>query len=396
MKYLILSYYYKPDFSAGSFRSVALTNAMQDNDTIESAIVLTTQPQRYGHQNDFVPNEKHGKITIVRFKTITHNSIFIKQIIAFLIYSIKSIFMGVKLARRYKIIFVTSSRLGSLILGYFLACLLKKPFYVDIRDVFSDGIRTILSKNFITDRVSKILHAIEIKIINRAAWVNFVSPGFKSYFSNKLLDGKTYLFSNGIDDIFIKNRKIIQKGHKLTGNKLKIVYAGNIGYGQGLETIIPPLAKHFNNRIEFFIFGDGSSKRLIESEINKHGIKNIKITPPLKREQLLQHYYSADVLFLHLADVPAYQKVLPSKLFEYGSFDIPILAGVKGVAKSFIKDNISHSYVFDPGDVDKAIDHINSIMNDNSKINRETFVRRYNRKDLMLKMVNSMQQYSNG
>ena len=53
MKYLILTYYYKPDFCAGSFRSAALTKAMQEDDTIESAIVLTTQPQRYGLQNDF-------------------------------------------------------------------------------------------------------------------------------------------------------------------------------------------------------------------------------------------------------------------------------------------------------------------------------------------------------
>ena len=84
MKYLILTYYYKPDFSAGSFRSTALTKAMQDNDTVESVIVFTTQPQRYGHQNEFVPYEKRGKITIIRFNTITHNNIFIKQIIAFL------------------------------------------------------------------------------------------------------------------------------------------------------------------------------------------------------------------------------------------------------------------------------------------------------------------------
>ena len=42
------------------------------------------------------------------------------------------------------------------------------------------------------------------------------------------------------------------------------------------------------------------------------------------------------------------------------------------------------------------IDYINLIMNDSPKINRETFVLRYNRADLMLNMVKSMQKYSNG
>ena len=79
---------------------------------------------------------------------------------------------------------------------------------------------------------------------------------------------------------------------------------------------------------------------MLENEINNLGLKNIKIIPPLKRDSLLQYYNSADVLFLHLADVPAFQKVLPSKLFEYGSFNVPIIAGVKGVAKKFIKNNI--------------------------------------------------------
>lgn len=49
MKILILSFYFYPDLSAGSFRTTALVKEFEkiikDNDSID---IITTQPNRYG------------------------------------------------------------------------------------------------------------------------------------------------------------------------------------------------------------------------------------------------------------------------------------------------------------------------------------------------------------
>ena len=50
-----------------------------------------------------------------------------------------------------------------------------------------------------------------------------------------------------------------------------------------------------------------------------------------------------------------FERVLPSKLFEYGAFDKPIIAGVGGYAAEFLKEHLSNTILFSPGDVDGFI-----------------------------------------
>ena len=64
------------------------------------------------------------------------------------------------------------------------------------------------------------------------------------------------------------------------------------------------------------------------------------------KQKLIKEYLNADILFLHLNDYEAFQKVLPSKLFEYGAMNKPILAGISGYSKEFVKSEISNCAVF--------------------------------------------------
>ena len=46
------------------------------------------------------------------------------------------------------------------------------------------------------------------------------------------------------------------------------------------------------------------------------------------------------ILFIHLNAYPAFEKVLPSKIFEYAATGKPILAGVSGYSADFIRNNL--------------------------------------------------------
>ena len=47
--------------------------------------------------------------------------------------------------------------------------------------------------------------------------------------------------------------------------------------------------------------------------------------------------------------------MLPSKIFEYIAVGKPIVAGLNGYSARFIKKNIGHAYLFNPGDIDECI-----------------------------------------
>ena len=150
-----------------------------------------------------------------------------------------------------------------------------------------------------------------------------------NYFIKRYPTKKFSYFTNGIDDEFI-NYKFNDR--QRNNDLLKVVYAGNIGKCQALHKILPELATLTPGKFEYHIYGDGGAGNLLEKAIKVKNIKNIHIKKPVNRQNLLEIYNEADALFLHLDDKSAFEKVLPSKIFEYAATGKPLLAGVAGYA----------------------------------------------------------------
>jgi len=309
------------------------------------------------------------------------------QILSHLSYFLKSLFCSILFFKKYDIVLTTSSKFGTAFLGFIISKIFKKKHAVDIRDVFSDNLTSLsFSNNFIIKNIIKIIYYLEKKIINHANWINIVSPGFLNYDHLKFHKNKIKVYTNGIDDIFIQNRRNLKKNIK---NKIFcITYAGNIGYGQALEKTIIPIALHFKSKIIFNIIGDGNSIKLLENKLKKNKLKNVNLLKPVSRTELIKYYNYSDILFLQLNNIKAFKNVLPSKIFEYGSFDKPILAGVSGVAEKFLRTNLPNSYIFHPDKSKDAINKINEIMNNREKVvSNSNFVSEFNRKKIMDEMI---------
>ncbi len=342
---------------------------------------------------DYKKIEHNYGIDVIRIKIPQHNNIFIKQLFSFATFFFKSIQISLKKRRDFEAVFTTSSRFGTSFLGFVISKLLNKKLALDIRDIFSDSLKSLsFSKKLIGKFLIVIIKKLEALTFRNAQWINFVSPGFLTYDHLNKKKLKTHIFTNGIDDIFVKNRL----NNKINWSKkiklpLTITYAGNIGYGQGLEKTVPFIANYFKEKINIKLIGDGSSIDLIKHQINKNNITNVKIIKPVNRRELLKYYNKSDVLFLQLNDSKVFEKVIPSKIFDYGSFDKPLLAGVKGTARDFLKKHLPLSFIFDIDDLESATDEINKIVNfDLNKIDNDIFTKNFQRKTIMDELVLSL------
>ena len=345
MKILILTFYYKPDLCAGSFRSSAFINALRpllkENDSVD---VITTMPNRYKiFRREAASVEIDGNINIIRIQLPPHKSGFFDQARAFFTYFVRTL-KYIK-GRDYDVVFATSSRLFTAFLGALIARMKSARLYLDIRDIFTDTMKSLLSPP-ISRAVLPILLLVERFTISTADKVNFVSEGFRGYFENIAPEKEFLFFTNGIDEEFVG---ISFEKEKSTEKKI-ITYAGNIGQGQGLEKIIPPIAKMTENENEFRIIGDGGMRSVLEENLKKQGVTNVVMYDPVGREDLIKFYRQSDYLFLHLNDCAAFEKVLPSKIFEYAATGKPIIAGVSGFAGKFIRENVENAAVFKPCD----------------------------------------------
>jgi UDP-N-acetylglucosamine:LPS N-acetylglucosamine transferase len=383
---LYLSFYFEPDLCAGSFRNSPLAKELAKQVRGKAIIdVVTTLPNRYKTFDTSAPAfEEHDNMIINRIHIPTHKSGFTDQINSF-----KTYFFEVKKIikdKKYDLVFASSSRLFTAYLGYTIAKKQNIPLYLDIRDIFTDTMKDVLKSKALKAGVLPVLNVIEKRVFNYASHINLISGGFKSYF-DKYNRSTFSSFSNGIDPEFM-NLSATLPANK---DQYLITYAGNMGEGQGLHKIIPQAAKALGDKYKFLVIGDGGVKQKLVDGLAEAGVTNVELRGPVSRKELLAIYDQSDFLFLHLNDYEAFKKVLPSKIFELGAYDKPIIAGVAGFANQFIADNIPNRILFLPGDAD---DMVNQLKNYTYTTGfRQNFLQNFTRENINKKMAESILSY---
>ena len=105
----------------------------------------------------------------------------------------------------------------------------------------------------------------------------------------------------------------------------------------------------------------------------------------MSRSELLVKYGEADVLFLHLNDLKAFRRVLPSKLFEYAASGKPIWAGLSGFSARFARNSIRNVALFKPCDIESAISAFYNL--EIRTTSRHEFVKQYSRPLIKIEMA---------
>lgn len=386
MRILVLSFYYPPDLSAGSFRAAALIKALTGRLPEAAHVdVMTTLPNRYSTFSSEAPEvETRSGLEIRRVRLPRHRSGMLDQSLTFIHFA-REVKRHVR-SRRYDLVYATSSRLMTATLGAWVASRQKAKLYLDIRDIFVDTIKDVLPRPLALP-LKPVLSLVEKWTVTQADWVNLVSEGFKPYFEARYPRLRCSYYTNGVDEEFIGKGGSV-KALDQARTPLTVLYAGNMGEGQGLHVILPALAKRMQGHIVFKVIGDGRSKAALQAALHEAKVDNVEILPPVKRDQLIRVYQEADVLFLHLNDYDAFKKVLPSKLFEYAAMGKPIWAGVSGYAADFVRSEISNAAVFQPCDADEAQKVFSRLSL--ADLPRTAFIEQYSRTKLMQAMVDDL------
>jgi glycosyltransferase involved in cell wall biosynthesis len=398
MRVVFFSFYYPPDLSAGSFRAISLAEALEKKlNNADEIHVISTYPNRYANHQINTKKVKSfedwGILKIHRIPVPVHSGGMFSQIKTFTVFA----FSAYKLSKELKPDFIigTTSRLMTGILTYLSSNIQNRKYFIDLRDIFSESISDLFMQRnkFFGKLLKEFFFFIERKVLVKASGVNIVSEGFIEYFSSYGIDTSNWtFFPNGIDKEFLgfnSSSKILKK------KIITIVYAGNIGKGQGLETIIPETAKRLGNAYQFLVIGDGSSAHLLLKAVKRESLTNVVLYPPVSRPELIKFYRKADILFLHLNDISAFKRVLPSKIFEYGVMKKPILAGLSGYSAKFLNNNISSATIFNPGDSEAASSAIRniSLADSPSESDITKFVNMYSREIIMNQMAEHLRDH---
>lgn len=117
-----------------------------------------------------------------------------------------------------------------------------------------------------------------------------------------------------------------------------LIFAGNIGTAQSIETIIQAakiLTTHSD--IKFILIGSGSNLPWVQQQIAQHQLSNVILTGQIPQSQLTQIYPKATAMLLTLGNHRILEMTLPWKTQGYMAASKPIIGAINGEGARVIK-----------------------------------------------------------
>lgn len=207
----------------------------------------------------------------------------------------------------------------------------------------------------------KILEKMSIWSYNKADRIIISSKSFKRYFENEL---KISSDSKGLTYYPSYAESNYENVGQIDNDVFDIVFAGNIGPAQSVETIIETasLLKEHKD-IMFHIVGDGLSRQVCEDLANKYELKNVKFYGFHPVEDMPQYYALADCFIITMVDNEVVNSTLPAKVQSYMLAAKPIVGAISGEVKEVIEE-ADCGYCTDSGNYRELAEIITKVYND--------------------------------
>ncbi len=137
------------------------------------------------------------------------------------------------------------------------------------------------------------------------------------------------------------------------GKRFTVVYGGNLGPAQALDTALDAAAIVGGARddIEIVLHGDGVDADALRAKAETLGGSTLRLAPRVSKAEILEIFARADALLLHLRDHPLFAITIPSKTQAYLAMGRPIVAGVAGEAAELLQRS-GAALVVPPQDAD--------------------------------------------
>lgn len=249
-----------------------------------------------------------------------------QRLIQFLTYQVNALYFGWRLNCDVLISITPSLEVWLPII--FFTVIKRKPLIYSVHDVYPDsGIKLGIFRYKI---VTKMVTLLEKSYAKRATLVRILSKSFEDGVKRlgvhnsrirliydwvdtdlikPLPKRNTFSIKNGLDDCFV------------------VLYAGNIGYSQGLEIVLEAAKILEKENIRFLFIGEGVAKKSLMETSSALVLPNITFLPFQPREHLPEVLATADISLVILRKGMGYNS-LPSKTLSILASGRPIVVSI--------------------------------------------------------------------
>jgi glycosyltransferase involved in cell wall biosynthesis len=340
-----------------------------------------------GYKRAWVREERISPdLTILRsFAWANNRSSAIKKLGHYLIFMLSGLINAFKL-KNYDVLIISSPPLFVGVIGAIISKIKSIHFILDIRDLCPESVIVLgeLKSNWIINLGKKL----ESFIYSATKGYIFSVPGFKKHFTNHYPDQLTKPMINLINGVSNTFFDLAQKYDRIPEKRFTVLYSGNMGLAQGLESVIKAADILQKYPIDFKFVGSGVKRKELITKTEKLGLKNVVFLPVQKKEELIKLIKKASVCLVPLKNDPLFRNAIPSKMFEYMACGRPVIASISGEVEKILNSAKSGAIAM-AEDANSVADSILYYYNNRGKIieqgqNGVMYVKQNVRKEVLI------------
>ncbi|HVZ91983.1 MAG TPA: glycosyltransferase family 4 protein [Rhizomicrobium sp.] len=292
------------------------------------------------YRNKLLQRESLDGVHVVRVWTyLAPNRAVIRRSIDFASFGVTGFAAG--LFQRADVIMATSPQLLAGLAGRALALVKRKPWLLEVRDLWPDS---IVALDMMRERhpLVRTLRAVENSLYRSAARIVTTNQALRERLVERGVPGaKVGVVPNGVDAAQFTPRPRPQTLLDKYGinDRFVVGYIGTQGLAHDLETVMRAAEALRQHGVAFLFVGDGAQHHSLMGMAKRMGLDNIRFVRSVAASEVPDHIACCDVLLAPLKRTPTLNGTMPSKIFEIAAMERPLVIGAEGIAADLVESH---------------------------------------------------------
>ena len=213
-----------------------------------------------------------------------------------------------------------------------------------VADLWPDSVVTsgMVRPRWLESALVKVISAWMRCLYRDASAITVLSPGFKRILVERGVPAEKIdlVYNSAEEDKFFPTERdgALADEIGIDTSKFVVLYAGNIGPMQGLDTVVEAAALlKGRDDVQFVVMGTGPEESRIKALAEERGTTNLTFVDRQPLERMSAINALAGALLVHLKDLPFLHSTIPGKTQAALACARPILIGVSGDAAGLVE-----------------------------------------------------------
>jgi glycosyltransferase involved in cell wall biosynthesis len=361
LKLVIVSQYFKPE---SALIPTALAHGLAARG--HEVRVITGYPnypegRLYpGFRQKFVHHETDGAVSVRRVPiVVSHSQNALMRFANYVSFAVSSLTAG-RFVRGADVVYVYATQMTAA----FGPSIWRVPYVLHVQDLWPESVTgSAMVRNGLAKRViNGLLTAWLSLVYRRSSAVIAIAPTMMATLSARgVAKQKLHTVLNWADEDAVVPSKPVGAGvdvidslarDSVDNPRLSVVYAGNLGHFQDLETVIRAASAVTDLQgFTLTLVGAGVAESALRRLATDLNATNVIFRARVERDAMAGIYAASDFQMVPLADLPIFRGTIPSKFQGSLVNAIPVITTVGGDVGTMVREH-NLGFVSPPGDAE--------------------------------------------